>query len=60
MTGSICPECQAAIRTATAALAVLNDANAADEDLRIAADELARASDHLRPSTKRCPGADAV
>jgi hypothetical protein len=46
---SFCPACQAAIRTAEAALDVLNDVDASDEDRRIAAEELARAGDHLRP-----------
>jgi hypothetical protein len=49
VSGPICPACQAAIRTAHAALDVLGAENASEATRQIAAEELARAGDHLRP-----------
>ncbi len=49
MSDFFCPACQAAIRAAGAALDVFNDVDASDEDRRIAAEELVRAVDQLRP-----------
>ena len=46
---AICPACQAALRTAHASLEVIADAFATDEDRKVAAEELARAGDRLRP-----------
>lgn len=56
MSGAICPACQAAIRTVGAALDLLDDVGASNEDRRIAAEELGRAGDWLR----RAPGLHVV
>lgn len=51
MSAPVCLACEAAIRTATAALEVLDDKDVSNEDRRVAAEELARAGDRLWPPT---------